>query len=46
MSGTGVGITPVSSITYKDYEIIPKIPEGKLSLEIRKILQDIQVNNE
>lgn len=42
MCGTAVVVGPIRSITYKDTEIIPQKPNGELSLEFYKRIQDIQ----
>lgn len=41
--GTAVVIRPVGSIMYKGEELRPQFPEGQLSVELYKKLQDIQV---
>lgn len=43
MCGTAVVIGPIGSITYKNNKIVPQKPNGELSIELYKKLQDIQV---
>lgn len=43
MCGTAVVVGPIGSVTYKKTKIVPLKPEGELSLELYKKLQDIQV---
>ncbi len=43
MCGTAVVVGPIGSVTYKDHKIVPKKPDGELSVALYKRLQDIQV---
>lgn len=42
MCGTAVVVGPIGSVEYKKTTIVPQKPDGELSLEIYKKLQDIQ----